>query len=42
MVGSRQSGAQYGSAVSGLDDINKDGYNGEDFCCCLVFLSTGS
>ncbi|XP_021931323.1 integrin alpha-PS3-like isoform X2 [Zootermopsis nevadensis] len=27
VVGSRLSGAQFGSAVAGLDDINNDGYN---------------
>lgn len=30
-ISERQSGAQFGAAVSSLGDINKDGYNGTSF-----------
>ena len=31
----RQSGAQFGAAVSSLGDINKDGYKGTSFSYCF-------
>jgi hypothetical protein len=39
IMGPRVSGAQYGTALSSLGDINKDGYNGKLLIVVHFFLS---
>jgi hypothetical protein len=42
IVGPRRSGAQYGTALSSLGDINRDGYNGKQLIAAYFIISTNS